>query len=61
MTVLKTITLKGKQIEQKYFGGQDIQYKVDGVEYTHEKFWKSPFIVENHSEVNQKLNDWSSD
>lgn len=55
-TILKTFILKGKQIEQVYYGGQDIRYRVDGQELGHDKFWKSPFVVESHSEVTQKLN-----
>lgn len=57
MTVLKSLTLKGKQIEQVYYGGQDIRYVVDGVEYSHEKFWESPFIVVNQTQLLEKLND----
>ena len=38
-TVLQTFTHKGKTVEQLYFGGQDIRYRVDGVVMTADKFW----------------------
>lgn len=40
MTILKTFTHKGKQVEQLYFGGQDIRYRVDGRVYSADAFWK---------------------
>lgn len=56
MTVLKAITVKDKQIEQLYYGNQTIHYIVDGEEMPSDSFWKSPFVIENHSELTEKLN-----
>lgn len=56
-TILKTFTLKGKQIEQVYYGGQDIRYRVDGQELGHDKFWKSPFVIIHYAELINQLNN----
>ena len=39
MTILQTFSHHGKQVDQLYFGGQDIRYQVDGKIYKADKFW----------------------
>lgn len=41
MTILKTFIHKGKTVEQLYFGGQDIRYRVDGKILTSNEYYES--------------------
>lgn len=54
MTTLKSFKIQDNLIEQVYYGNQDIRYKVNGVEYDHDKFWSAFEPIK--SEVIKKLN-----
>lgn len=56
MTTLKSFTLNGNLIEQVYYGGQDIRYRIVGEEVSHDDFWNHAIIKKNYSQVIKKLN-----
>lgn len=56
MNVLKTITVKDKQIEQLYYGNQTIHYRIDGEEIPSDSFWRLPLVEINYNQIIEKLN-----
>jgi hypothetical protein len=56
MTTLKSFTLNGNLIEQVYYGGQEIRYRINGEEQNHDDFWNNPYIQMRYQFVIKKLN-----
>lgn len=56
MTTLKSFTLFNHVIEQVYYGSQDIRYRFNGEELSHDDFWKSTIVRTNYNQVIKKLN-----
>jgi len=55
-TVLKSFTLQGIQVEQLYYGDQNIHYRVDGHEMAADDFWKTAFVTDYYNQIIEKLN-----